>query len=206
MKHISISYFVLLLSISALEFVYSNGDLKTFTNSCKLLNKRNIGVISQTAFNRPEPIWKATSNIQPDVEGGPTGVINFQPIGPYNLIRVFINGTGFPVGKHAVHIHIFGDVSQGCKSTGPHMLSNFIGNVEAKDDGAILSTFSTPFISIFGVNGILGRSVVIHEKPIEVNSRISPYFASPSFSVQSEEKEVGIALACGSIIFANNLI
>lgn len=31
-----------------------------------------------------------------------------------------INATGLMEGKHAIHIHAFGDIEKGCNSTGPH--------------------------------------------------------------------------------------
>lgn len=54
------------------------------------------------------------------------GMISFQQL-PYNSdIRVTINMTGLPPGKHALHIHTFGDISDGCKSTGGQFPNNFV--------------------------------------------------------------------------------
>lgn len=54
------------------------------------------------------------------------GMISFQQL-PYNSdIRVMINMTGLPPGKHALHIHTFGDISEGCKSTGGQFPNNFV--------------------------------------------------------------------------------
>lgn len=49
------------------------------------------------------------------------GQVVFQqhPLG--SALLVTINATGMPAGKHAVHIHAFGDLKEGCKSTGPHL-------------------------------------------------------------------------------------
>lgn len=52
---------------------------------------------------------------------GKHGEVSFRQIGPVNPVLVNINATGLPPGKHAVHIHAFGDMRMGCKSTGPHM-------------------------------------------------------------------------------------
>lgn len=43
-------------------------------------------------------------------------------------VIVTMNATGLPAGKHAIHIHAFGDLREGCKSTGPHMRNILVGN------------------------------------------------------------------------------
>lgn len=48
------------------------------------------------------------------------GEVSFRQISPVNPVLVNINATGLPPGKHAVHIHAYGDMREGCKSTGPH--------------------------------------------------------------------------------------
>lgn len=52
---------------------------------------------------------------------GKHGEISFRQISPVNPVLVNINATGLPKGKHAVHIHAFGDMREGCKSIGPHV-------------------------------------------------------------------------------------
>lgn len=56
-----------------------------------------------------------------DGASGNNGEISFRQLGPLNPILVNINATGLPIGKHAVHIHAYGDLTEGCKSTGPHI-------------------------------------------------------------------------------------
>lgn len=52
---------------------------------------------------------------------GRNGEVSFRQIGPVNPVLVNINATGLPPGKHAIHIHAFGDMRMQCKSTGPHV-------------------------------------------------------------------------------------
>lgn len=52
---------------------------------------------------------------------GKHGEVSFRQISPVNPVLVNINATALPPGKHAVHIHAFGDMREGCKSTGPHV-------------------------------------------------------------------------------------
>ncbi|XP_017492953.1 PREDICTED: superoxide dismutase [Cu-Zn], chloroplastic-like, partial [Rhagoletis zephyria] len=71
------------------------------------------------------PNWQASAKIVGDGESAANGVITFQQIPYNNDIRVTINVTGLPPGKHAVHIHVYGDISDGCKSTGGQFPNNF---------------------------------------------------------------------------------
>lgn len=53
------------------------------------------------------------------------GTISFRQWAPGH-VETAINATGLPVGKHAVHVHAFGDMKEGCKSTGPHFRSSIV--------------------------------------------------------------------------------
>lgn len=172
-----------------------------------------------------------------NAEAGPMGQIAFTQYGPGQSVIVTINATGLPAGKHAIHIHAFGDLREGCKSTGPHMRnilvsgcgdairgsifrskmiglfsSPQIGNVEVKEDGKLELNFHSPYLTLFGPNkGIIGRSIVIHEKPIEFNRfpDIRGYPVAPTLNqqqVQSEEMAVGGFVACGIITVTNTVL
>lgn len=129
---------------------------------------------------RPEPTWKASATLSSDnPEQSMTGEITFKQWNINAPILVSMNISGLPAGKHSVHIHAFGDVSDGCKSTGPHFRSSIIGNIEAKADETLEINYETLGINLFGLSGVLGRSVVIHEKP----SGESNYFCLINFKV-----------------------
>lgn len=84
-----------------------------------------------------------------------------------------------------------------------------IGNVEVKEDGKLEINFHSPYLSLFGPNkGIVGRSIVIHEKPIEYNRfpDIRGYPIVPTLNDQNmpaEEMAVGAPIACGIITFTD---
>lgn len=68
------------------------------------------------------PIYRASANLfGENAESGPGGIIIFRQWSAADAVMVTINATGFTVGKHAVHIHAYGDLKEGCKSTGPHV-------------------------------------------------------------------------------------
>lgn len=115
---------------------------------------------------RPEPSWKASATLTSDnPEQSMTGEITFKQWNVNSPILVSMNISGLPAGKHSVHIHAFGDVTDGCKSTGPHFRASTIGNIEAKENQDIDVKYETMGLNLFGFSGILGRSIVIHEKP-----------------------------------------
>nr|XP_016996624.2 superoxide dismutase [Cu-Zn], chloroplastic [Drosophila takahashii] len=153
------------------------------------------------------PQWQAGAKLVGDGEGASVaGMISFIQL-PYNSdIKVTINVTGLPPGKHALHIHTFGDLSDGCKSTGGQFPNNFLGNVDTKDDGSISAVFQSIYLQLFGINGIVGRSIVIHSKAIDLNTALNAEVFSSSLQVmpnplayQNEENSVGPAIACGVI-------
>jgi Cu-Zn family superoxide dismutase len=78
-----------------------------------------------------------------------------------------------------MHIHEFGDLSEGGNTTGEHFNPTRqvhggnndktkhlgdLGNIKANEKGFAYSAFSNQEISLFGENSIMGRSVVIKEK------------------------------------------
>lgn len=74
---------------------------------------------------QPEPSWKASASLmsgndEAEQGGGVTGDITFKQWNINSPIQVNVNISGLKPGKHAVHIHAFGDLSEGCKSTGAH--------------------------------------------------------------------------------------
>lgn len=78
-----------------------------------------------SAYNRylqPIPTYRASANLVGDnAESGPNGIIIFRQWTSAEPVMVTINATGLTVGKHALHIHAYGDLKEGCKSTGPHV-------------------------------------------------------------------------------------
>ncbi|CAO1358634.1 unnamed protein product [Diamesa serratosioi] len=161
---------------------------------------------------QPQPSWKASASIisENPEEQNMSGEVTFKQWNINHPINVKMNISGVPPGKHSVHIHAFGDISEGCKSTGPHFRSSIIGNVEAKEDGNVEVEYESFGLHLFGLSGILGRSIVIHAKPSQYLKY--PDLFSPgsqfdnSVSYQSEEDTVGERLACGIITITNNLM
>lgn len=71
-------------------------------------------------------------------------------------------------------------------------------------------SFYSSHVTLFSHRGVIGRSVVIHEKPIEFNHSpdiygvpVVPPNANP-VSYQTEEMAVGNSIACGIITIKEN--
>eukprot|EP00126_Sphaerothecum_destruens_P003063 Sdes_comp16562_c0_seq1m5872 len=106
-----------------------------------------------------------------------TGQVFFKKEGA--KIHVTGNLSGLAPGKHGFHIHEFGDLTNGCTSTGGHfnpLKKNHgdisaaerhvgdLGNVVAGQDGTVKLDFHDSLIKLEGVESIVGRGLVIHEK------------------------------------------
>ncbi|XP_047431991.1 extracellular superoxide dismutase [Cu-Zn]-like [Mugil cephalus] len=94
---------------------------------------------------------------------------------PHGNLQVMLRFSGFPAEDtsepRAVHIHQYGDLSQGCDSTGGHYnpygvdhpghpgdFGNFV-----PEQGRISAMFESQ-ATLFGGLSVIGRAVVIHEK------------------------------------------
>lgn len=64
--------------------------------------------------------------------------------------------------------------------------------------------FHSPYVNLFGFAGIIGRSIVIHEKPSEVY-RFPDLSINNPVSFQGEEDTVGGRIACGIITILDNV-
>ena len=114
------------------------------------------------------------------------GTIRFSQAHPNELVFVHIQLQGFPPnGSFACHVHMYGDLSEGCKSVCAHFnpyhrlhgsynthgrdrhagdLAVPGGNLQSDRHGKVEVSFYDDLISLFwGERCILGRSIVIHE-------------------------------------------
>jgi len=121
---------------------------------------------------------KAVAVIRGDAGVG--GVITFEQDVKGGRTSIKGNLTGLKAGKHGFHIHQLGDLSDGCKSAGPHFNPfgkqhgapsdenrhvGDLGNIEVKADGETTEVnISDNLVSLIGQHSVIGRSIVVHEK------------------------------------------
>ncbi|KAG1203716.1 hypothetical protein G6F35_012051 [Rhizopus arrhizus] len=107
-----------------------------------------------------------------------TGLAHFSQDNYDSPTKIHINITGLAPGSHGIHIHQFGDLSQGCMSTGAHYnpFNKTHGGPDAKvrhvgDFGNIISESATGFaildltsdlVKLSEYTSIIGRAVVVH--------------------------------------------
>ena len=111
------------------------------------------------------------------------GEVKFHECRDTKDVIVFFNLKGFkPNAIHAIHIHEYGDLSDGCTSLGAHLnlknknhgnlgdiinshTGDLINNIHADSKGNFKYTYIDPRLTIAGNinNSIIGCSVVIHD-------------------------------------------
>jgi Cu-Zn family superoxide dismutase len=117
--------------------------------------------------------------LYPDNNSGTHGLVSFQQQNITTACKIMALVKGLkPNGSHGFHIHEFGDVTEGCKTAGPHYnpfnknhggpldKERHIGDLgNLKADGSGVAHFSTqdPLIKLFGDTTVVGRSCVVHE-------------------------------------------
>ncbi|XP_056136457.1 extracellular superoxide dismutase [Cu-Zn]-like [Lampris incognitus] len=103
------------------------------------------------------------------------GHVLFKQEYPQGILKVLLHLKGFPRGRipkpRSVHIHQYGDISQGCDSTGGHY--NPL-NVHHPNHPGDFGNFANPHgrinvvidsnATLFGELSLMGRAVIVHEK------------------------------------------
>ncbi|XP_039292406.1 superoxide dismutase [Cu-Zn]-like [Nilaparvata lugens] len=130
----------------------------------------------------PHPI-NAVAILKPDGTGSedPQGVITLvQPHPPEGPVFLSGNITGLTPGKHGFHVHVSGDLREGCKSLGPHHNPFLVqhggptdpyrhvgdlGNIVADEGGVAKVQISDHLISLAGSQNVIGRGLVVHANP-----------------------------------------
>ena len=107
-----------------------------------------------------------------------TGTVTFTKTG--DTVQVVADITGLTPGKHAFHIHEFGDCSAADASSAgghfnpmhkphgspdsPERHAGDMGNLEADSSGKAHLELKDSMLKLSGENSILGHAVIVHEK------------------------------------------
>ncbi|XP_041641323.1 extracellular superoxide dismutase [Cu-Zn]-like [Cheilinus undulatus] len=103
-----------------------------------------------------------------------SGQVLFRQV-EHEELAILLRINGFPKegdqGPRAVHIHQYGDLSQGCDSTGGHYNPKEVNHPNHPGDfgnfvphQGKISAMITSQATLFGGESVIGRAVVIHEK------------------------------------------
>ena len=123
-------------------------------------------------------------------------------------IKMNIKITGLAPGEHGFHIHQFGNLTEGCKTAGPHFNPKNrlhggptdaeearhygdLGNVTANADGVAELEMTDDLVSLFGEDTVFGRSFVVHANVDDLGKG--------GHELSSTTGNAGGRLACGVI-------
>jgi Cu-Zn family superoxide dismutase len=122
---------------------------------------------------------KAVAALKPTAGSKAEGTVTFTKTD--KGVRVQADISGLTPGKHGFHIHEFGDTTSpdGMSAGGhfnPHKMDHGapdapkrhvgdLGNIEADSQGHATLDLTDPALGFSGATSILGRGVVVHEKP-----------------------------------------
>lgn len=119
------------------------------------------------------------------------GFILFEQNNRNDPVKIYLKLNGFPKKKgkkeYAIHIHEFGDLREGCSSTGGHFnpfnnihgllhkehhIGDIISNLTPNEKGNISLQWFDNKLSLFPTEktNIIGRSIVIHQYPDDLGN------------------------------------
>ena len=137
-------------------------------------------------LNRP-----ATANLQPTKGNQAKGTVTFTPTDDANKVKVQVYLSELKPGSvHGMHVHEKGDCSApDASSAGDHFNpagkphgdrtaaarhAGDLGNVEISSTGEVTATFDVQDLSVSdGREGIIGKSVILHEKADDLKTQPS---------------------------------
>ena len=110
-----------------------------------------------------------------------SGTIKLHQCNPKFPTVIIINLKGFKRNKeHAIHIHEYGNISEGCMSSGGHYnpynkkhgsytfdgnnrhAGDLVNNITSNNKGEVKLKFSDNLVDLFGEESVIGRTIVIH--------------------------------------------
>ncbi|XP_068134261.1 extracellular superoxide dismutase [Cu-Zn] [Hyperolius riggenbachi] len=155
----------------------------------------------------------AICNLQPNsklnaTEPNITGDVLFKQCYPDGKLEAHFCIRGFPTSPNgslrAIHIHTYGDLSNGCDSTGGHYNPNSVnhpnhpgdfGNFQVKN-GNIQQHLHNLQANLFGPLSVIGRSVVVH--------KLADDLGKGNNQASLENGNAGLRLACCIIGITTN--
>ncbi|KAJ2964752.1 hypothetical protein NQZ79_g271 [Umbelopsis isabellina] len=106
-----------------------------------------------------------------------TGTITFSQESESAPTSIEANVSGLTPGKHGIHVHEFGDNTNGCTSAGSHFNPfgqthgapddsvrhvGDLGNVVADAEGKATLKLQDNLIKLIGPQSVIGRTLVVH--------------------------------------------
>ncbi|XP_055494146.1 extracellular superoxide dismutase [Cu-Zn]-like [Leucoraja erinacea] len=136
-----------------------------------------------------------------------SGFVLFSQSYPQGKLQAYVNLRGFPLSAtkslRAMHVHQYGVVNGSCPYSGPHYNPQNVNHPQHPGDfnnfevldGKIVKYLPNLRANLFGLDSILGRAVVLHEKADDLG------LGSNQDSLKTGNS--GRRLACGTILRSN---
>jgi len=171
---------------------------RTKAHSCQCEDIKNIS----------ENQERTTASCELDLSDSVKGrIVLMQEANGPTLLRGQI--VGLSPGKHGLHIHEFGDLSNGCESAGGHYNPDDVdhgdleqghvgdlGNITADDTGFADFLITATRVDLTGDRSVVGRSIVVHSQADDLGQ------GGDSESLKTGN--AGERLACGVIVLHEN--
>mmetsp|Transcript_26155 Transcript_26155/g.57607 ORF Transcript_26155/g.57607 Transcript_26155/m.57607 type:complete len:154 (-) Transcript_26155:65-526(-) len=108
---------------------------------------------------------------------GLSGQVTFEQKTEDSPTKITGEVRGLTAGLHGFHIHVFGDLSAGCTSTGGHFNPfrknhgapgdeerhvGDLGNINANGEGVAVINIEDKLVKLIGPTSVIGRAVVVH--------------------------------------------
>ena len=164
-------------------------------------------LLSLDQTQTPDTKRHAICILYPDNDSGVRGITSFSQDDINSATKIACSVKGLsPNGKHGIHIHQFGDLTQGCTTAGPHYNPfdkkhggpfseerhvGDLGNLSSDPFGNAYMCFTDKQVSLYGEYSIVGRSVVVHKQEDDLGKTEHPDSHTTGNS--------GARLACGVI-------
>lgn len=154
------------LTVTACSFLYY------FNNKSFSLNNYLSCDVMKTAK-------KGICILQPDGSSTTKGLVMLTQISSNKPVQIHGNFSNLSPGKkHGFHIHQYGNLTKGCSTAGPHFNPfnkshggpddserhvGDLGNISADNNGNAQFILIDNIISLYGMNSVIGRSLVVHK-------------------------------------------
>ncbi len=157
----------------------------------RALYKKHHWQLAGPAFHQLHPGAKqampardAVAMLSPPASSAARGKVAFRALEGGGL-QVTADLEGLPPGKHAFHVHLYGDCGGNAEQTGTHLnfsgssehppaniarITGNLGDLDANKQGVAHFEGQVADASLQGKYSIVGRSVVVHEKPNDPKS------------------------------------
>lgn len=154
----------------------------------------------------PETVARAQAELEQGSEREPAGMVMFTQDG--DQVKIVAHLVGVPPGTHGLHIHELGDCSaDDFTSAGGHFNptdaphggpddderhAGDLGNIVIGSDGSGHLELTSDMLSVDeGVNGVIGRGVILHAKEDDL--------------VSQPTGAAGARLACGVVVSSEDV-